>query len=265
MVLTMIRGLYNRASEASRPDTVFFDPAATLIAPKIELDYAKHFGKPTTGQVVRAMTIDHLLRHWLTTYPDGQVVALGDGLETQCYRVDNGKVKWFSVDLPETMALRTRLIPDTDRRRNITCSALDTRWMDEINPKEPVFVTGAGLFKFLQPKDVRTLVGMIATRFMSSEIVFDVIPRLVSEFSIRGWLVNGKYYTEPTMPFGLDRHERDSIKTWHPRIGEVRDVPFVPVRGTRDMIVRPTLRKLPFIGDHTFWLAHVRCFAALAH
>src|SRR5690349_17507613 len=119
MMKTMLRGLYNRAAEAAKPDTIFFDPLAIQIAKKIEFDYVKQFGRPTTGQVTRAMTIDNLLRQWLKTYPSGQVVALGEGLETQFSRVDNGQVKWLSVDLPEVVALRTRFMPDTDRRRTV--------------------------------------------------------------------------------------------------------------------------------------------------
>ena len=259
MMKTMLRGVYNRAAEAARPDTLFHDSTAIQIARKIEFDYLKQFGKPTTGQVTRAMTIDHLLRQWLVAYPAGQVVALGDGLETQVTRVDNGQVKWLSIDLPEVVSIRTRFLPDTERRRSLACSALDTRWMYEINPNEPVFITAAGLFKFFQPKEVRGLLASIATRFRNSEVAFDVIPRLVSEFSVRGWLVNGRHYTEPTMPFGLDRHEKDSIKTWNPAISEVRDVALVPARGTREQTLKPTLRKQPWIGDHVFWMALVRC------
>jgi O-methyltransferase involved in polyketide biosynthesis len=34
------------------------------------------------------------------------VVALGEGLETQFWRLDNGRVRWLTVDLPDTMDLR---------------------------------------------------------------------------------------------------------------------------------------------------------------
>ena len=33
-------------------------------------------------------------------HPAGTVVALGEGLETQFWRPDNGRVRWLSVDLP---------------------------------------------------------------------------------------------------------------------------------------------------------------------
>lgn len=43
-------------------------------------------------------------------HPAGTVVALGEGLETQFWRVDNGAVRWVGVDLSEAEALRRRFL-----------------------------------------------------------------------------------------------------------------------------------------------------------
>lgn len=257
--LTMLWALYNRAAEARRADTVFHDPLAVSIANSIDYDYAHDFGKPETGQVMRAMTLDKLLREWIASHPMGQIVALGEGLETQFSRVDNGQIAWLSVDLPESIAVRTRFLPGTDRRRSLACSAFDLRWMDSVNPSAPLFVTAAGLFKYFQPQQVRDLVASIAQRFPHSEIAFDVIPRLLSSLSMRGLFIKSKHYAAPPMPFGLNRSEIDTIKAWHQNIAEVRDIPYVPVRGFSDHVLLPTLRKLPLIGNQLFWLAHIIC------
>lgn len=68
---TMLWGLYNRAVEARRPDLLLCDPDAIRIADAINYDYARSFGKPELGQVVRACLTDHLLRQWLTIHPGG--------------------------------------------------------------------------------------------------------------------------------------------------------------------------------------------------
>ena len=39
------------------------------------------------------------------------MVALGEGLETGFWRVDNGSVNWLTVELPEMAALRRELLP----------------------------------------------------------------------------------------------------------------------------------------------------------
>jgi O-methyltransferase involved in polyketide biosynthesis len=255
---TMLWALYNRAVEARRADTLLHDPMAVQIADRIAYDYARLFGKPESGQVMRAVTLDRLIREWSNHHPDGQVIALGEGLETQFYRVDNGTLRWLSVDLPEVIAIRTQFIPDTPRLRNLACSALDFRWMDEVDRQQPVFVTAAGLLKYFQPDQVQSLIATIAARFPNAEMAFDVIPRLLVRLSMRGGFRKSQHYTAPPMPWGLNRDEIPLLKTWHPNIVEVNDVPFIGGRGWQYQVLMPILRQLPLLKRHLFSLVHLR-------
>ena len=45
------------------------------------------------------------VRRFLHKHPEGTVVALGEGLGTGFCRVDNGSLRWLSVDLPETIGI----------------------------------------------------------------------------------------------------------------------------------------------------------------
>lgn len=257
---TMLWGLYNRAVEARRKDTHFNDPMAVQIADQIAYDYARSFGKPEAGQVMRAMTIDSVLKGWCEAHPTGQVIALGEGLETQFYRVDNGKIRWLSLDLPEVMAIRAQFLPDTDRYRNFACSALDFRWMDEVSDaSQPVCIVAAGLLKYFQPEDVRRLISTIAARFPNAEMVFDVIPRLLVQLSLRGWFIKTRHYAAPPMPWGLNRNELSTLKTWHPNIAEVQEVPFIGTRGFQYRVVLPLMQSLPWFRNHLFSMVHLRC------
>lgn len=257
---TMLWGLYNRAVVARGSDTDFKDPMAVQIADQIAYDYARSFGKPEAGQVMRAMTIDGLLRQWCESHPVGQVVALGEGLETQFYRVDNGKIRWLSLDLPEVMAIRTQFMPDTDRYRNVACSVLDFCWMDEMpDPQQPVFIVMAGLLKYFQPDDVRRLISTIADRFPHAEMAFDVIPRLLVQLSLRGWFIKTRHYTAPPMPWGLNRSELSTLQTWHPNIADVREVPFIGARGFQYQGILPLMRSLPWFKNQLFSMVHLRC------
>lgn len=51
------------------------------------------------------------MRAFLTADPDGTVVVLGEGPGTQFWRVDNGRVLWFTVESPQTAAVREALLP----------------------------------------------------------------------------------------------------------------------------------------------------------
>jgi len=48
--------------------------------------------------------------------------------------------------------------------------------MDVVDPAHGVFVAAQGLLMYLEPELVRGLLTMIAGRFPSVEIVFDVVP-----------------------------------------------------------------------------------------
>jgi O-methyltransferase involved in polyketide biosynthesis len=258
---TMLWALYNRATEARRPDALLKDPMAIRIADAIDYDYARSFGKPEEGQVIRALLTDRLLRAWLHAHPGGQVAALGEGLETQFHRVDDNRVRWLAIDLPEVIEVRRAFLPDTDRHRNLACSALDFRWMDAIGPEQPLFVTAVGLLKYFQPHEVRTLITTIAERFPRVELVFDVMPHLLVRLAQQRHYRKSAHYTVPPMYWGLNRDQLSSIRSWHPHIAEVREIPFRGGRSFQYRFLLPALRRLPWLGNNLFSLVHVCCQA----
>lgn len=60
---------------------------------------------------LRVRTVDTALRSLLAGAQDATVVALGVGFETQPWRVDDGRLRWMSLDLPEVVAVRRKLLP----------------------------------------------------------------------------------------------------------------------------------------------------------
>ena len=57
-------------------------------------------------------TVDAALCRVLAGAPDATVVALGEGFETQFWRVDDGRLRWLSLDLHEVVAVRRVVLPD---------------------------------------------------------------------------------------------------------------------------------------------------------
>ena len=66
---TMLWSLYNRASEARRPDGVLDDRESVRIQSAIDYDFAGRFGEPQGSLAVRAAEIDRVLRAWLKRHP----------------------------------------------------------------------------------------------------------------------------------------------------------------------------------------------------
>jgi O-methyltransferase involved in polyketide biosynthesis len=151
------------------------DPVAIEVVDRLDYEFAD-FARGAQLHAVRVAIFDQAVRRFLGSYPAGTVVALGEGLETQFWRLDNGQVRWLTVDLPETIELRQRLLPDGPRQSSHSGSALDLRWLDGLNPADPILITAQGLLPYFQRDQVHGLIAGIAERLPGSLLVFDVVP-----------------------------------------------------------------------------------------
>ena len=228
---TMLWALHNRASEARRSDGILVDPDSVRIHAAIDYDFDRHFGAPVGSLAVRAAEIDRVLRRWLVRHPDGFVVSLGEGLETQVRRVDNGRMRWLSVDLPDAIRLRERFLAPTCRFLHVAVSALDPAWMDAVVPSSDVFIIAQGLLMYLQPDAVRQLFSGIADRFPGAEMAFDVVPRWFSRLTLQG-LRQTPNFRLPPMPWGINRDELEpTLQGWHPGLTRVAFLDYRAPRG----------------------------------
>ena len=175
---TLLGNLGRRAAAAR--SGALRDPVAVEIVDRLDYDFADSSGGVRL-HTVRVATFDAAVRRFLGLHPAGTVVALGEGLETQFSRLDNGRVRWLTVDLPETMELRRRLLPDGPRQSSHSGSALDLGWVDGLSPADPILVTAQGLFPYFQRDQVHGLISGIAQRLPGSVLVFDVVPEVMRE------------------------------------------------------------------------------------
>ncbi len=42
--------------------------------------------------------------------PHASVVNLGAGLDTEFYRIDNGTIRWYDLDLPDVIEIRKQIL-----------------------------------------------------------------------------------------------------------------------------------------------------------
>jgi len=127
------------------------------------IDFPGHFGKPTAFHVIRARACDDLIRDHLARAGEQEpVVALDDGLDTQFWRIGDERLRWVSMDVPESIRCVVRC-----RCRTATLvsgSALDPVWMDAVPTNARPFITAAGLLMYFKREDVRRLLMQIAQR-----------------------------------------------------------------------------------------------------
>jgi SAM-dependent methyltransferase len=151
--------VYQRASAARAGH--LDDPRAVEVL--VRLDYPfERFDLPCHGlaarlHALRVRTVDAALRRVLAGVPDATVVALGEGFETQFWRVDNGRLRWLTLDLPEVVAVRREVLPDGARNRTLTGSALDPEWTAQVDRERPVIITAQGLLPYFERDEVHRL------------------------------------------------------------------------------------------------------------
>lgn len=248
---TLLWNLYQRATEARRPDAVLQDPKAIELVDSIDYPFEERFGKGGLGQwqALRARRFDEEIRRFLDKHPDGQVVALGEGLETQFWRVDNGRVRWLGVDLPEIAELRERLLPaDSPRVRTVGCSALDGDWMEHADPAGGLLLSAQGLLMYFQPEEVHRLVAECADRFRGSTLLFDGVPPWFSQRTVEGKMKTAQGYQSPPMPWAVDAAEKDRLRKI-PHVAEVRDLRAPRGRGLLYGFVFPLVNRVRAVRE----------------
>jgi O-methyltransferase involved in polyketide biosynthesis len=257
---TLLWTLHHRAVEARRPNAVLHDPWAVELVGRLEYPFAERFGSGDLGtaqaQALRAACFDAAIRRFLAEHPGATVVALGEGLETQFERVDDGRVRWLGVDLPEVAALRRRLLPDGPRRRTLAGSALDGEWTDQVDASAGVLVTAQGLLMYLRPEQVHALVDRLAALFPGGALLFDTVPRWFSARTLRGRMRTPQGYVAPPMPWGMDARELDAFRAAHPGLADVRRLPLPRGRGLLLRWLLPLAGRLPLARDVRPWVLY---------
>ena len=244
---TLLWNLYQRAAEARRPDPVLPDPKAVELVDALDYPFRERFGDGGLGQwqALRARCFDLAVGQFLARHPAGTVVALGEGLETQFWRVDNGQVHWLTVDLPETLSLRGQLLPQTGRQRSLACSAMDEAWLSEVERGDGVLVTAQGLLMYFQPGQVHELVAACAQRLPGGALLFDAVPPWFSARSRGGQLRTAQGYQAPAMPWAVDAAERGRLRSLHPNITGLTELRRPRGRGLLYGWLFPLLNTLP--------------------
>jgi O-methyltransferase involved in polyketide biosynthesis len=227
---TLLWTLYHRSIEARRPDAILTDPRAVALVDEIDYPFAERFGGGegalSQAQALRVRRFDSEVRRFLSEHPDGTVVALGEGLETQFWRVDNGRVSWITVDVPEAIDVREQLLDRGERQTLIAGSALDGDWMDQVDASRGLLITAQGLLMYFGFDDVERLVADCRRRFPGATLVFDAMPAWLSTASQRGKLGDPDRYQPPAWHWGMDRDKRRRLRAERLRLPRGRGLFF---------------------------------------
>jgi len=187
---TLLAPLWGRAQLSKEYSSLFYDAKAVELVEKIDYDFSTSdvpfLGILFTAALkddislfslgsLRAKQFDDKIRAYIAEHPHASVISLGAGLDTTFYRVDNGSIHWYDLDLPAVIEIRRRLLPEPERVTYIAKSLLDPSWCGDIKHTEDgVFMIAGGLFYYFEEAQVKQFFSMLADNFPGGEIVFDV-------------------------------------------------------------------------------------------
>ena len=180
---TMLQTVYARAKE-SRGRGAIKDKTAEELVDKLDYDFslADRDTAMRSGVIARTIVLDRLVKTWLEKNPGAVVVNLACGLDTRCCRV-SGYAHWYNLDLPETIAVRERLLPESGDISQIAMSAMDDWGGAVAEAGTPVLVIIEGLTMYLSEAEVKCIFEVISGRFEKASVFVETMnPMVVKRF-----------------------------------------------------------------------------------
>jgi O-methyltransferase involved in polyketide biosynthesis len=256
---TLVIPLYMRAAETSRRDAIIRDPKAAAIVADSGYDFTT-VARAWMTQVdvaVRTELLDETVARFLAEHPRSVVVNLGAGLDGRFERLDDGRVRWFDVDLPEVIAIRRRFFTEQERWQFVARSLLDFGWIDDVarRPDEAVLVVAEGVLHYFPEADVRRLLAVIADRLPGAELLMHSTSPACVSYQPRSRLFRGF-----RADFAWGIHTARELEGWDSRYRLLAEWPFVDRHPRRWRWLR-LARHLPIIGPElraTMKISHLR-------
>ena len=180
---TMLQTVFARAKESGGRGAIHDAKAEELIE-KLDYDFslADKDTAMRSGVIARTIVLDKLTKTWLASHPGAVVVNIACGLDTRCYRMA-GYAHWYNLDLPETMAVREKLLPESGTISQIALSAMED-WGSKISEQNvPVLIVIEGLTMYLSEADVQRIFRVISNRFSQATVFVETMnPAMVRHF-----------------------------------------------------------------------------------
>jgi O-methyltransferase involved in polyketide biosynthesis len=210
---TLLITLYAKAQPGN---PLLFDQIAQDILNRVDYNFANlHVPYKTVVLVCqRSMKLDTVTRNFLAEHPNAVVLQLGCGLDSRFWRVDDGRVIWYDLDMPPVIELRRQFFNACERYHLIAASVTDMEWMETVKScGQPVLVLAEGLLMYLGEADVQRLVIRLHETFPGSQLIADVFSRLTARSVTQH---SSLKQTGASIGWGID--DAHELETWAPGI-----------------------------------------------
>ena len=166
-----------KANETLRKNARINDKKAVEIIKSLNIDTAQYDKFMShEGVIARTIMLDRQLKGIIQNNPDTVIVNVGAGFDDRFSRMDNGKILWFDLDLPDAIAARKKAFSERDRVTMIAGSALEDSWCGQVKESlsgrksKPVFIA-EGLFMYLTLDQIRIFLEVLKNNFPDGGIL----------------------------------------------------------------------------------------------
>ncbi|MBN1847784.1 MAG: class I SAM-dependent methyltransferase [Deltaproteobacteria bacterium] len=205
---TLFLPLWGRAIETQKKKPLLIDNKALSIINSIPYDFtvmSKNINKVVQASwVARSIFFDKKIKAFIDVYPEATIANIGCGLDTTFDRVDNGKIQWIDLDLPDTIDLRKKFISESNRRHFIPKSVFDQSWYNSIDKKDKVMLLIAGVLCYFSESDVKRLFNDFHTFIPGAEVVFDYFSAIGMKVSNKKVIENGGMDKSAYLKWSID-------------------------------------------------------------
>jgi len=193
---TLVIPLYGRKLCTEQFPNLFRDKKAVELIERIDYDFSalekesKSFAH-RFGALEVAMRENDLMieaKDYLKDHPRAALVNLGCGLDQTAENCDNGECTIYNLDLPDVIAVRNGLLPESNRIKNIAADLNDFSWFDAIDAQNGVCFLAAGVFYYFKTADIQKLFPAMAKRFPGGKLVFDSAGRRAVKIMMKTWV-----------------------------------------------------------------------------
>ncbi len=218
-----------KASETVRPNARIKDPKAKEIIDTLGVDVSKFDPFLShEGVVARTIMFRDELKRLINRYPDALCINLGCGFDDKFSQVDNGRITWFDVDLPDQIAVRRKVYEDRERCIMLDGSALEGEWTGNLPKSEMTIIVMEGVLEYFSKEQVKTCLKMLCDSFPNGYLLAELHSPFLEKHGSHhdaikntnatvGWGTNsGKEYLglEPRLSFVSEKSYNEEMKKY---------------------------------------------------
>ncbi len=217
---TLFLPLWGRAVETRKRNPMLSDETAVRIIEQMDYDFSQMTQNMDAltqiAWIKRSLICDQVIRKFLTSYPEGSIVNVGCGLDTTFERTDNGRLKWYDLDLADVIELRSKFIQESDRRKFIASSFLEEEWLKNIEVSGNVLFIAAGVFYYFEEHQIKDFIIRLTDTFSGSELLFDICSPLGMRVANKKVVESSGLDEKSHLKWGLEN--KKDIPAWDSRI-----------------------------------------------